>query len=509
VGDQFNFPFEKFQWKWPATDLWGIDPNTPPVPDSMTTPVRAMLALMVVFLASFIAMSNAGGGHHEADAMAMSFLGIVGAIIGSRLAWWLIMPGIAGESTWVKRPAIGAPAAFGASILTFPVWIGFRQLSPVMEASFVSLLLLEWDKRLSPFRKDRFSIGLLITAGILALILSGMFDASDPEITIAIVAGGSLAASLLSPWNPGRGGRPPIVTPPPRSTPMPPMPPSPDVQPPDAPQSGPPPIPPPPPPFAGDAPIRNKRRAAMPAMVLCAIMFAVLIPSLSGHSSLQPNILILIGGLITLTVFLTRNGGSMSSAYSTAPRQIPPDSAISLGGVASGFARFMMTLIGGILLAVALLLAIAVVSDLPGLLNVVNPDARLDLERNLGTENWQRLLGEIGSIASFVLACSATVLLTLARRSRGGLHMVRAIVGIMLLFISAVAIGKVLPDWQNFVPASTPGATADWYFRQVDMNRGMKALFVGAIGYTILIWPARRNFPRLPAANEGAGASPR
>jgi hypothetical protein len=293
------------------------------------------------------------------------------------------------------------------------------------------------------------------------------------------------------------------------------MPPMRDVQPPDAPQSGPPPIPPippipspPPPPFAGAAPIRNDRRAGMLPVILCAIMAAVLIPSLSGHG-IPLGVVILIGGLITLNVFLKRNGDSMSSAYSTAPRQIPPDSAVSLGGIASEFARFMMTLIGGILLVVALLLAIAVVSDLPGLLNVVNPEARLDIERALGTENWQRLLGEIGSIASFVLACSATVLLTLARRSRGGLHIVRAILGILLLFISAVAIGKVLPDWQNFVPASTPGATADWYFRQVDMNRGLKALFVGAIGYTILLWPARRNFPRLPAANEGAGTGPR
>jgi hypothetical protein len=540
--------------------------------DSMPTAARILLSLMVVFLASFIAMSNTNNGH-EPVVLLMVGLGIVGAAIGALLSWQLVMPGVAGESDWVKRLALGAPAAFGSSILSFPFWISSQgrhfSLMAAMEAAFVCLILLQWDLRLSPQRKERFSVGHLFTAGILALVLSGMFD-SDPPIVIAIVAGASLAASLLAPWDRSRRG---VVTTGGADAAFrvafnlnakaaPAAPPAEAVA--DSTGQTPPPIPQ----SASTPPGKSKKHSFWRSFAFCALLitFYLFFLQLLGHARngdaspvwagiLLPTVALLfafsvmrgnqtksrahwfgpaaiaialicmvallvpihsVNGMPVLPILIPAlallfglfvfRGGSMSTAQASSIPGAPSDSFITLGGVATGLTRFALTATGSALLVFSLLLTIAVVSDLPGLFasGSLDPQMPEKLTQVFGTENWPHLLAEIGIVACFIIGSLSIVLFTLARRSRSALHILRAIAGVLVLFAAAISFGHALPDWADFVPLSTPGATADWYFNHVDAHRALVSVMIALLGYTILFWPAHRAAPKPPPVTESA-----
>lgn len=477
--------------------------------DSVTKPVRILLAFTAIFLAAFLAMANADS-RYAAQSMVMVWLAICGAWIGANLSRRLIMPVIGGESEWVKRLALGAPVAIGASILSFPVWISNQSrsfyLPATMEASFFALLLLCWDQRLSPYRKERFSIGHLFTSGILALVLAGMFN-GDVGIVVGIVAGASLAISLCAPWNPkiriepspGQGGGPGVA------------PGAPAMNRPDAPS----PVSPPPIPSVQIPPIvsnpeMRKGRGLGPAMgfgiVLCVMAIAMLLSRDGARAFMIP---IFVPGLALLFVLLKR-GSSMSSSYSPSVYQVPQGSSITVGGIASGFARFTLSFIGSTLLLVSLLLVVAVASDLPGLFASGALDPRMpgEFARTFGTDNWPQLFSDFGVVASFLAGAIAIGLIMLARRAHGGLHMVRAILGILILFLAAIVIGRALPDWADFLPSRIAGANADWVFRHVDTRRAIIAAVIAVGGYTILLWPARRHFPQPPIINDGAVKQP-
>jgi hypothetical protein len=215
---------------------------------------------------------------------------------------------------------------------------------------------------------------------------------------------------------------------------------------------------------------------------------------------------IVVPAIGLLFAFFITRGASMSSAPATsvAPGQI--DSSASFRDVASGLTRFAATMIGNTLLVLSLLICIAAVSDLPGLFasGVLDQQMSDRLTQTFGTSNWPQLLNEFGAVCSFVLGALAVFFLTMARRSRGGLHVVRAIIGILVLFGAAMALGQTLPDWASFVPQTSPAASADWYFRHVNGHNAFLAMLIGAAGYTILIWPARRAMPKAQPASEGA-----
>jgi hypothetical protein len=237
-------------------------------------------------------------------------------------------------------------------------------------------------------------------------------------------------------------------------------------------------------------------------IVLCVLAGVMLLTHGAGRPFMIP---IFVPGLVLLFVLLKR-GGSMSSSYSPSVYRVPQDSSITVGGIASGFARFILTFIGGVLLMVALVLAVAVVSDLPGLFASGALDPRMpgEFARTIGTDNWPQLLSEFGAVASFLAGAAAIVLVSAARRSRGGLHIVRAIVGILILFVAAIVIGRALPDWAEFFPSATAGASVDWIFKHVNANYALEAALIAAAGYTILLWPARRHLPQAPTINDGA-----
>ena len=155
----------------------------------------------------------------------------------------------------------------------------------------------------------------------------------------------------------------------------------------------------------------------------------------------------------------------------------------------------------------SLLLTIAVASNLPGLAASGALDPRMpdDMTRAFGTTNWPVCLHEIGTVACIVTAGAAVVLLLLARRARGGLHMVRGAIGIFVLLAAANALGHALPNWFDFTVRATPAATFDWYFNHVNGHRAFAAAMIAAVGYTLLLWPPRRRWFQSPAASPVAG----
>jgi hypothetical protein len=503
TGIKWKWNDVNLKWQYPSSS--SSNPDWPAGADPITGPVRLLLAFMVIFLASFIAMSNVGSSH-RGDVLAMVFMGIIGAMIGSRVAWGMVMPGIAEESTWMKRLALGAPAALGAALLSFPFWIANQAHTfDTIEASFIGLLLLHWDERLAPQREERFSVGHLITSAILGMVLAGFFNAEGWTV-IGIVTGASLAASLCAPWN--RGSRGPSGVPgAPRPAPIDAAPNAPEAPPASSAPSGPPPIPPAQPSPAAVNPPKLRKQGIEFRIAGAIAVFALLCFVLPQHTSGGfPVIPFMIAAIVPGMVIWIIRGGSMSSRHATSIGQYSPESVVTLTGVASGLARFVFSFLGGLMLLVSLVLAIAVRGNLVGLITsgAVNPEPQMRLAEQFG-DNWPEYFNEFGATASFLAGAAAIVFLSLARRSRGGLHMVRGIIGVLWLFVAAGALGSALPIWAGFVPSYVSGANVDWIFRHIDRGHLMGAALIAAVGYTILLWPPRRHTLQAATANQGAG----
>ena len=165
----------------------------------LTLTARVVLVLLAACLAALVADIGANGRNGPLDAFFV-FFAIAGSVIGVNVAWKFIGSNLRAESKWVQRFALAAPAAFGAAILSLPFWAGHHSLASTLQACFGAMLLIEWERRLSPARKERLSVGHLFTAGICAVILGGILDNNQPVTAIAAVVGASAAVSLSSVW---------------------------------------------------------------------------------------------------------------------------------------------------------------------------------------------------------------------------------------------------------------------------------------------------------------------
>jgi hypothetical protein len=88
-------------------------------------------------------------------------------------------------------------------------------------AVFVTFLILDWQQRLSPNRRERVTTGSLVSAGVAALVL-GIMMGGMPQLTVTVVVGTMLATAIAAPWSPHRGRGFPVQ---PAPQPQPPVPP--------------------------------------------------------------------------------------------------------------------------------------------------------------------------------------------------------------------------------------------------------------------------------------------
>jgi len=216
---------------------------------------------------------------------------------------------------------------------------------------------------------------------------------------------------------------------------------------------------------------------------------------------------------VTVQVFKPNRGRFMFNTNISTGGEVTSQGS-SLGGIASSFARGVGGLVGSILLIVSILLALSVAMNVPGLFSSGALDARLphDLEMAFGTRQWPRLMTESATAVCLVTSVLSLVFLLMARRNGGGAHVIRTVLGVLVLLGAAVAMGHVLPDLAYVTPAATPGQTIDAYFQQVQFPAVLKASFLFLLGAFLLGWPARRyghapmiQQPADPAASKDAG----
>ena len=189
----------------------------------------------------------------------------------------------------------------------------------------------------------------------------------------------------------------------------------------------------------------------------------VLIARLRGDELIPAIFFIVFPSIILFVVsFVAGRGDPMTQAPALYPTaQFPPDrDPITLGGIVFGLSRFASNVLGSLILAFSLLVALAVVTDLPGLFEsgVLDPNMPQQLDQNFGTHNWPRIMNHVGAAISFITAMIASGFLLVPRRRYGAFHMFRAIVAIGILFASMMALGHNLPDWGTISPGESVGS---------------------------------------------------
>jgi hypothetical protein len=209
-------------------------------------------------------------------------------------------------------------------------------------------------------------------------------------------------------------------------------------------------------------------------------------------------------------------GGTMSAYAHAGPagsfvpagaasRVAPPEeSEFSIGGFLASLGRLTLTVLGSVLLLAAVAAALAVAADVPGFFDApwVDPQIHRDMRQTFGTADWARLFRDAGAILSFVLATSAVVLLLIARRHSGGLHMLRAVLGVALLLAAVAALGHALPNWSE-LPGSTNGwELADQLAARIHRPRAVGAGGIAVAGLFLLLVPAGHAGRRTEAARE-------
>jgi len=239
--------------------------------------------------------------------------------------------------------------------------------------------------------------------------------------------------------------------------------------------------------------------------VLCLLTVSVSGAMLTNHALGRGDrapaiVFIILASIVMLVVtFLTRrtvdtalNDGHPAEAMSVSRPRL--QDSFTMTKLFVGFTRFTLTVAGSIVLLVALLVALAALTNLPGLFasGALDPEMPARIEQSFGTPNWPNILLCVGAALSFVLTSVAAILLLIPRRHLGALHMFRAVVAIGILYFSVVAISKGLPDWANVIRGSNPGSAIDMYLQMIHRPPLLWGCGLMLFGVFVMLWPANR-----------------
>jgi hypothetical protein len=212
--------------------------------------------------------------------------------------------------------------------------------------------------------------------------------------------------------------------------------------------------------------------------------------------------------LFVVITFFVRAGGDMSTISSNLPAAAPATQAqrdpqseqFSLVHVAGGAGRFVLSALAFLMLLGAFLLALAVIADLPSLLNSDLADVRLrnDFHRTFGNADGARLLRALGSIGAVVLAVISLVLMLQVRRRAGVIHMLRVPAAVGLFVLALILLGHGLPAWSQLEPRRNGWEVLDDYLRRVETRAALWAAGAAAGGMFVLMWPASPRRARRP-----------
>ena len=224
------------------------------------------------------------------------------------------------------------------------------------------------------------------------------------------------------------------------------------------------------------------------------------------HGDTPPAIFFIVFPAVALMVltFFSRSGGSMSQMTPAIPSRhevAPTIDDFSLARVAGGAGRLIASAVALAVLLAAVLLAVAVTADLPGLFNsnLVDADLRKELQQTFGNSDWPRLFRILASIVSFILAIAAIAILMQVRKRSGVIHMLRAPAAAGLLFAAIVVLGRALPAWSELKPTDNRWELADQYFKHFRNYGAVAAAIPLLLAMLLLMWPASRARASRPA----------
>ena len=216
----------------------------------------------------------------------------------------------------------------------------------------------------------------------------------------------------------------------------------------------------------------------------------------SNNNDLPPIIFFIVAPLVILfTMLFFKRGDFMAAASIPAPLQgaaTNDPSDFSFGNLVSAVGRLALNLIASVLLLIAMLIAIAVVADLPGFFNspLVDPHISHDLQQQFGHADWPQMARAVGAIGSFVFAVIGTIFLLLARRRLGGLHTMRGLAGVAALFLAIQLAGHALPDWSNIHWADNGWEIVSQWVHAVNQHRLAPAAIPAGLALLLFVWPA-------------------
>jgi hypothetical protein len=208
-----------------------------------------------------------------------------------------------------------------------------------------------------------------------------------------------------------------------------------------------------------------------------------------------------VGSAITLTWDAVRSaapsrGPHAQPANSPAPTQAPRPRPDVLGAAAA--------LAGALLLAGAVVVAMLLAVDLPSFFaaGLPSPQFREQFARDLFGPNvprdWPALMRGVLIAVVSLLCLAALAALVFARRRSGALHLLRAVVGALGLFV-AIAPFKgefdaptLWPDVGRLVGEGLTGAGVQLVLDRVRQPGTFAAILLFATSFIVLAWPRRR-----------------
>ena len=402
------------------------------------------------------------------------------------------------ESSVVRRLAYGGIATISA-FLAVLVLSGRNPISSValgrLLPALLPLLLVDWCRQMSARRAERMSLGRAFSAGVLAFICSAILG-GEVVLAIGVAAGVSLVVQAASPFH-RRNITPGTPAPAPAAQGV----------------AGP--VAPP-----GESVSPCKR---IWALALAAIFF---LPGLhrfyvgkigTGIIWLLTSGLFGVGQIVDIILIVTgrfRDGQGRRLLVWEDFRELeglpPPRPARPTVTHVEPRARIVNPLLsaaGALVLLLAMLVALGIAVDIPGMTagGVFGSDVSREMEEEMGMADWPRLVRDAGIVLTVTLTLLAVVLLVLARKKAGPVHMFRAIVGPFGLQLAAVVLGEALDriPWTKVAEAWEAGKVGlgiDEILRRADEIACLGAAVLLLASIVILAWP-----PRQKRRNAGRG----